>query len=99
MHGRLPPLARAILLSLSPLARGQERSFDDSPKPYVPKRPPTRAEIDRRESLKTYVYGLLCEREDRLLEALKAYQDAARLDPGEAAVIKAQVPILLALDR
>ena len=43
--------------------------------------------------------GLLCEREDRLLEALKAFDKAAHLDANAAGVFKAQVPLLLALER
>ena len=34
-----------------------------------------------------------------MLEALKAYEEAARLDPEAPAVYKAQVPLLMALDR
>src|SRR4051812_16846378 len=72
---------------------------DDRPKVFVPKTPPTQKELDRRAALYQYAWGLLCEREDRLLEALKAFEKAAALDPEAAAVFKAQVPILLALDR
>ena len=39
------------------------------------------------------------ESEDRLDDALKAFEEAARLDPEAPAPLKAQVPILLAPDR
>lgn len=80
-------------------ALGQTPTFDDPPKPYVSTRPVTRKEWSRRESLKHYVLGLLCEHEDRLVEALKAFEEAARLDPEAAAVFKAQIPLLMGLDR
>src|SRR5215471_8578076 len=60
---------------------------------------PTQKDKDRRESLYRYTYGLLCEKEDRLLEALSAFEEAAKLDPEAAGVFKAQVPLLLMLDR
>ena len=85
-------LARTELLGQAPLA-------EDRPAPYVPKSPPTRKEIERRDSLKQYVLGLLLERGDQFLEALKAFEEAARLDPEAAAVFKAQVYILLTLGR
>lgn len=87
-----------LCLLVSPLA-GQAPPLEERPKPFAPKRPTTRTELNRRESLHQYTLGLLCQREDRLLEALKAFQEAGRLDPEAAAVFKAQVPILLALDR
>lgn len=80
-------------------AAAQVPAFDDRPVPYQPTRPVTRQELQQRKSLHQYALGLLCEREDRLLEALKAYEEAARLDPQAPAVFKAQAPILLALDR
>jgi tetratricopeptide (TPR) repeat protein len=100
MPGR-PPLALSLALTLlvAGVAWGQGPKLDDPPKVFVPKKPPTQQELDRRESLHQFIEGLLCEREDRLLEALKAYQEAARLDPQAAGVFKAQVPILLGLER
>ncbi|HWY88749.1 MAG TPA: tetratricopeptide repeat protein, partial [Gemmataceae bacterium] len=80
-------------------AWGQVPFVEDRPAPYVPLKPPTRQEIERRDSLKQYVLGLVLERQDQLLEALKVYEEAARLDPEAPAVFKAQVPILLMLGR
>jgi tetratricopeptide (TPR) repeat protein len=98
MHGRMPGWLAVIVLAL-----GASPSFaqfaEDRPQPYVPKRPPTQKEHDQRASLHQYVLGLLCQREDRLLEALKAFEAAARLDPQAPAVFKSQVPLLLALER
>src|SRR5207253_524014 len=75
------------------------QTAEDRPAFFVPTRPPTRQELDRRESLKRYALGLLCEREDRLLEAIRAFEYAARLDPEAAPVFKALIPLYLAVDR
>src|ERR1700722_19045231 len=70
----------------------------DPPKLLVPKAP-TAKERDRRAALYRYVDGAVCVREDRLLEALKAFQEAVELDPEPAAPYKAQLPLLIALER
>jgi tetratricopeptide (TPR) repeat protein len=80
-------------------ARAQNIAPDDPPKLLVPKQAATKQERDRRESLYRFVYGRLCEREDRWLEAQKAYAEAAELDPQAAALYKAQLPLLIALER
>src|SRR5262245_7535555 len=74
------------------------QTIEDFP-PFYKGKPPTKKELDQRESLHHYVFGLLCERDDRLLEALKAYEKAAELDPEAPAVFKAQVALLLILER
>jgi tetratricopeptide (TPR) repeat protein len=92
-------LASACLVLVgTAVARGQLPSFDDPPRPYKGK-PADAAAMRRREALKRYADGLLCLREDRLLEALRAFEESARLDPSAPATYKAQVPLLLALDR
>ncbi|MBI3407547.1 MAG: tetratricopeptide repeat protein [Planctomycetes bacterium] len=88
-----------VLAFFAAPAAAQVPALDDLPTPYKSTRPMTRKEVHQRASLHQYALGLLCEREDRLLEALKAYEEAARLDPETPAVFKAQAPILLALDR
>jgi tetratricopeptide (TPR) repeat protein len=98
MHGRMTlGLALTTLALWAPAAPAQ--FVVERPQPYRSKRPATQKEIDQRASLHQYVLGLLCQREDRLLEALKAFEEAARLDAEAAGVFKAQVPLLLALDR
>lgn len=92
-------LVVTVLVGVVGNVHGQIVSLDDPPRPYVPKKPATAQEIQQRESLKKYVFGLLCEREIRLDDALKAFEEAARLDPEAPAVIKAQVPILIATNR
>src|ERR1022692_4460877 len=91
-------LTIAVFLGLSGSIGGQSISVDDPPKKLVPKQP-TSQEVKRRESLQKYVFGLQCVKEDRFAEALKAFEEAGRLDPDATEVFKAQVPILLGMDR
>ena len=97
MLGRVLPIG--VFLLVTSTAFGQIPSLEDSPKILVPDRPPTRQAIDGRDALKQFALGLLCVREDRLIEGLKAFEESARLDPQAAAVFKVQVPLLLALER
>lgn len=60
---------------------------------------PTPAEKARRESLYRYAQGLVFEREDRVLDALEAFEEAAKLDPDAAAPVRAQARLLVLLDR
>jgi tetratricopeptide (TPR) repeat protein len=92
-------LAIVVALIAATSLPAQQDLPADPPRPFAAKKPPTQEDLDRRESLYRFVEGLVCAREDRLLEALKAYQEAARLDPSSAAVFKAQVPVLIALER
>jgi tetratricopeptide (TPR) repeat protein len=99
MRSILPAiLTITVFLGLAGSTCGQNISFDDPPRKLVPKQP-TRQELERRESLHKYVFGLQCVKEDRFAEALKAFEEAARLDPDAPALFKAQVPILLGMDR
>jgi tetratricopeptide (TPR) repeat protein len=88
-----------FLLGVASSAWGQNIHLDDRPTLYVRKQPPTRREIEHRDSLHKYVFGLLCEREERFADALKAFEEAARLDPDAPALFKAQVPILIGTGR
>jgi tetratricopeptide (TPR) repeat protein len=87
----------AVLLAL--LAAPALRAQGDRPEPFTPARPETREELNRREALKLYGLGVFHERDNRLLAAVRAYEDAARLDPEAAAPYKALAPLYLGLDR
>ncbi|MCI0685286.1 MAG: tetratricopeptide repeat protein [Gemmataceae bacterium] len=102
MQGRIPvgiALLAALLALVAAAPALAAQIPEDRPQLYVPKQPPTAAERERRAALHQYVLGLLCQRDDRLLEALKAFEESARLDPTAAAPFKAQIPLLAALDR
>jgi tetratricopeptide (TPR) repeat protein len=87
--------ALLALLAATPLAlRAQDR-----PEPFTPARPETREELNRREALKQYGLGVFHEHENRLLAAVRAYEEAARLDREAPAPYKALVPLYLGLDR
>jgi tetratricopeptide (TPR) repeat protein len=88
----------AFLLAAG-VALGQDANFFDRPKLLRPMTPPSRREIEERDSLYKFVDGLLYEHEEKFAEALKAFQDATRLDPDAPALVKAQVPILITLNR
>ncbi|MCI0460980.1 MAG: tetratricopeptide repeat protein [Gemmataceae bacterium] len=79
--------------------RAQDHVPFDRPTPYVGLRPLTQEEQNQRESLRHYVFGLLCQREDRLLEALTAFEKAALLDPKAAPVQRVLIRLYLALEK
>src|SRR5947209_3545780 len=79
--------------------RAEPPALFDPPAPLVEKQPPRQHDVDRLESLKLYGDGLLCERNNRLVEALKHLEKARQLDPESAFILRALVPLYLALDR
>ncbi|HLJ92360.1 MAG TPA: tetratricopeptide repeat protein [Gemmataceae bacterium] len=78
-------------------AAGQ--SLEEEWKPFVPLRPQTREDLARREARKLYGLGLLREHEDRLIEATHAFEDALHLDPEAISILKALIPLYVALGR
>src|SRR5262245_24170132 len=95
------PLAARIGLTLAALwaacpAPGQET---DKPAQFAPQHLRTRKELNRREALKLYAMGLISQREDRLLEAVRLFEKALKLDPEAAAIHKALASLYLALER
>src|SRR5262249_35047892 len=85
----------AVLLATAPLP-GQSV---DKPARAEPIKTMTRQELDHREALKLYGLAAFHEKNHRLLEAVKTYEEAHRLDPDAAAPLRALVPLCLALDR
>src|SRR5205823_6423385 len=61
-----------LLLGLAGSAWAQNVAIDDRPTLFVAKQPPTRREIEQRDSLHKYVHGLLLVHEERYANALKA---------------------------
>src|SRR5262249_45143858 len=90
-------LAALVLVGSSALARSQPG--EDKPKPHVPLKPATKQDLDHAEALKLYARAVAAEQDSRLLEAIKTYEAAARLDPDAAAPHKALVPLYFAVDR
>jgi tetratricopeptide (TPR) repeat protein len=87
-----------LLVLVGPML-AQAPSDREKPLPLEPKKPVSRAELDRREARRLYAQGLLDERKNRLVEAVRALESAARLDPDAAAIPRALAPLYLALDR
>jgi tetratricopeptide (TPR) repeat protein len=90
-------IAIFVLILAGGVAGGQELAGE---RPRLYSGPPlTAKERACRESLYQFAYGVLCSHEDRLLEALKAFEEATKLDPEAAGAYRAQAPILVMLDR
>jgi tetratricopeptide (TPR) repeat protein len=87
-----------VLLTAAALG-GQSASDQDRPARAEPVKATTRQELDRLEALKLYGLAAFHEKNHRLLEAVKAYEAAHRLDPDAAAPVRALVPLYLALER
>jgi tetratricopeptide (TPR) repeat protein len=67
--------------------------------PRLTPRPRSRAEAQRAEALVLFSVGLLHERANRLVQAVKTLEEAAQLDPEAAPIQRALVSLYLALDR
>jgi tetratricopeptide (TPR) repeat protein len=92
-----PRWALIVLVLAGPLLA--QTIEQDKPAPHVPKTPVSRQELDRRAAQKLYAQGVMNERRNRLVEAVRAYEAAQRLDPGSAAIPRALAPLYIALDR
>jgi tetratricopeptide (TPR) repeat protein len=93
-----PWLVPLLLLAAAPLfAQAQEPAM--LPPVHVPARPADRHELDHVEALKAFALGAVAERDNRLVEAVRAYEQAARLDPDAAQPLRALARLYLALDR
>jgi tetratricopeptide (TPR) repeat protein len=93
-------LALALAALLAPgAASAQEAVLKDRPGLSKPLKPATKQELDHREALKLYGLGVIHERANRLLEALRAFEQALKLDPEAAPLYRALYPLYIALDR
>src|SRR5947209_19252096 len=96
------PLAARICLALvawAALGWAVQAEDGDRFPLFVPRRPATRQELNRREAVKQYATGLLCQRDDQLLEAMRCFERARALDPDAAPVHKALIPLYQAVER
>jgi tetratricopeptide (TPR) repeat protein len=92
-------LSLLALLTCGLAAAWGQPNWHERPTIYVPQKPPSKKELQRRESLKQYVLGLLYLHEDRLLDAVKALEKAIQLDPEATPIYKMLIPFYVALDR
>jgi tetratricopeptide (TPR) repeat protein len=98
LSARLGLTLVALLSAAAPATRAQGL-LGYWPEKLVPARPETREELNRAEALKQYGLGTFHENGHRLLAAVRAYEEATRLDPEAAAPFRALVPLYLGLDR
>src|SRR5262245_32038962 len=71
----------------------------DKPAIYKPRQAETRKDLDRREALRLYGLGTMQERKNLLVDAVRSYEAAKRLDPESPAILRALIPLYLALER
>ncbi len=100
----MTPPCRAFLLVPSFLLASaslfaQNAPGDTRPGINKPTKIAKQKDLDHVEALKLYSQGLLHEKDQRILEALKAFQEVMRLDPDAAEPHRAVIPLYLALDR
>jgi tetratricopeptide (TPR) repeat protein len=101
MPSSIPRLALVLLIlaNTASAARAQDPTPTDTLKTHEPLRQATKQELDHREALKLYGLALLHERSNRLLEAVRAFEQARQLEPEAAAIHRSLCPLYLALDR
>jgi tetratricopeptide (TPR) repeat protein len=99
MRMSLRLLVTPVFLLAGGALPGQQPLDGDRPARHVPARVATRLELDHAEALQLYGRAVLLEREHRLIEAVRTYEQALRLDPQSAPLHRALVPLYLALDR
>jgi tetratricopeptide (TPR) repeat protein len=71
----------------------------DLPARHTPRVAASRQDLDRREAQRLYGVAVLHERGNRLVEAVRAYEEAQKLDPESAAIPRALAGLYLTLDR
>ena len=74
-------LVAVILANPASATFANEGVSKDTPKTDAPLRQATKQELDHREALKLYGVAIFHERSNRLLEALRAFEQARQLEP------------------
>lgn len=98
MVGKLhSAVAVSLLLASLPPALAQLR-VEDPPR-VQPETPRTKEENDRLEAQKLYGVALLHEKSHRLIQAIKTYEQARKLDPQSSAILKALIPLYISVER
>lgn len=102
----MPALRVALVVTLlaGPAALAQVQ-IDDAPKPLADK-PLTKEELDRRKADQLlrdarvrFGLGVISQRQEKLLEAVAAFEKAAKLDPVSLEVRRALIPLYAAIGR
>jgi len=72
---------------------------DETPEPFVPRRPRTEKEQNRVEALSLFALARMHEQNDENDEALRLYQRALRYDPESLPILREIIPLAFSLDR
>jgi tetratricopeptide (TPR) repeat protein len=91
-------LVLILIVSGATTAASRAQSFFPLP-PVHPHTQLSDKQVQERDALKKFGLALLCIREDRLIEGVKALEEAAKLDPNAPAILREQVTVYLALER
>src|SRR4051794_259339 len=91
-------LGGLILFLVAPVVLAVQTG-EERPARHVPSKPISRKDLDRREAQRLFGVGVLHERKNRLVEAVKSFEAAGRLDPDSAAILRSLIPLYLGLDR
>jgi len=73
--------------------------IDEPPSLFVPAKPRSEAETDRRDALALFSAARIHENRNQDAEALRLYQRAFRCDPQSATIARAIVPLAIKLNR
>ena len=80
------------------MTTAMQLQLEDAPKKVGPL-PKLTSDSKREEAIKLYGSGLLYEKENRLLDALRSFEKAMELDPAALSPRKSLIPIYMSLDR
>src|SRR5262245_41021388 len=99
--GKMASFLRVALLGAFVLAGMAGAYAQDvvNDRPKVLDKPLPKESVDHCEAMKLYGLGLMSQRAHKLLEAARLFEDAAKLDPQSGPVVKALIPLYLALER
>ncbi len=92
-------LSQLLVLTEAGSLPAQSGLAEDRPRIHVPVKKPTRKDLDQAEAQKLFALGVILERDNKLIEALKTYEEALRLDPDATPIYRALIPLYVALDR
>ncbi|MFO0877378.1 MAG: tetratricopeptide repeat protein [Gemmataceae bacterium] len=99
----MPPICRrapvALLLFLLSVVPGPVRAEEDRPLPASPRVSRSTTDRDRIEAQKLFGLASIHERNNRLIEAIRTYESAQKLDPESAAIPRALFGLYIAMDR
>lgn len=95
----LSPRLGLVVMLLVGLGFAASPAPDDRPLRHAPRQSPSKKDLDHREAQRLYGLGMLHERGNRLIEALRSLEEAQKFDPESASIARALFGLYVALDR